>query len=65
MKKNWFTNIGAIIASVGAVPTILGSGHIGMPGWLYTICAFSQVVGPVIIGIGAADSSRVDKLDAK
>lgn len=61
MKNNWFTNIGAIVAALGIVPTVLGSSHIAMAGWLYTICVFGQVLGPVIIGVGAADAKNVGK----
>jgi hypothetical protein len=59
---NWFTNIGAIVASVGAVPTVFGEAHVGLPGWLYKICVICQVAAPIIIGKYAADASTVNKL---
>jgi len=62
--KNWFTTAGGILAALALFPDMWGAaiqnGTIGgkMPGWLYLLCVFLGKVGPVLIGVGAADAIR-------
>jgi hypothetical protein len=62
--KNWFTTAGGILAAFALLPDMWGSAiqngtiHAVMPGWFYILCVFLGKVGPVLIGVGAADALR-------
>lgn len=52
-RTNLLVTIGGIMSGFLLVPEALGTAHVAMPGWLYTICIFVGTMGPVVIGVGA------------